>query len=124
MNCNYVKSIYDILKNKNLIDESYILFNIYIIFLKNEKNIIDKINKMKEFGLKKITNKEYYKYESLVNSIISPEKRLQLDSLTKTFLTGAIYLIETNLYELKKYLLPEEYDLIYELNQDFYKKYF
>lgn len=119
-----METIYNILKNKNLIDESYVLFNIYLIFLKNEKNIIDSINKMKELGLVKITNKEYNKYESLVYNIISPEKRLQLDSLTKTFLTGATYLIETNLYELKKYLLPEEYDLIYELNQDFYKKYF
>lgn len=129
-----VRNIFDILKKKKLLDENYTLLNVYSFVLCQEKYlnqklcgdtmIVERINNMKQLGFDKISDAQYVKYESLVNSILTPEKRIQLNSLSKIFLTAATYLIENNLYNLKKKLLPEEWDRIYKLTQEFYKKHY
>ena len=129
-----VRNIFDILKKKKLLDYNYNLLNVYSFVLCQEKYlnqklcgdtmIIERINNMKKLGFENISDAQYVKYESIVNSILTPEKRIQLSSLSKIFLTAATYLIETNLYNLKKNLLPEEWNEIYKLTQEFYKKHY
>jgi hypothetical protein len=130
-----VTEIYDILEKNKLIKESYILLNVYSMILCQEKYlkikdcndnqmIIQRIQNLKKLGFDKINNAQYIKYESIVNSVISPENRLSLNSSFKVFLTGCTYLIEIELNNLKKLLNINDYKIIYELNKQFYKDHY
>jgi hypothetical protein len=79
---------------------------------------------LKKLGFDKINNAQYIKYESIVNSIISPENRLSLNSTLKVFLTGCTYLIEIELNNLKKLMGINDFNKIYELNKQFYKDHY
>jgi hypothetical protein len=130
-----VTEIYDILEKNKLIKESYILLNVYSMILCQEKYlkikdcndnqmIIQRIQNLKKLGFDKINNAQYTKYEAIVNSIISPENRLSLNSSFKVFLTGCTYLIEIELNNLKKFLDINDFNIIYELNKQFYKDHY
>jgi len=126
---NFDKSIiniYDFFENKKLLNKAYLLLNIYSMVLCQQKDVnIDnihlRIDNLKKMGFDKITNNDYIKYQSIVNSIISPEKRLKLDTHSKIFLTATTYFIEKNLFKLKKYILPIDYTTLQDMNKDFYK---
>jgi hypothetical protein len=124
-----IKNVYDFFEKKKLLKKASFLLNIYSIVLCRQKkikknNINDEIMKFKKLGFNKIINKDYIKYESIVNNIISTDQRLKMNPESKMFLTATTYFIENESYKLKKYLFPSEFISLQDINKNFYKLYY